>query len=187
MKVQVGMAVNATLHSAEVLTHVAMATIWKNISRNLILTTSTNTSTSELTQYIEIIKQSAQSVYTSLKPPCLNKKWYKLAVHGILTDRYADTNNRMRLLQEEIKRSNDHITLAQLPQYMSHPDKHANKAASSMVITVCTLEELATLKCNKVMVLFESRRVTEYYSACKTDQYRRCQQLGYHHATCKSF
>jgi hypothetical protein len=143
------------------------------------------TSVSELTQHLDTIQQAAQSVHTSLEPPYLNEKCYKLAVHGILTDHYANTEDRMHLLKEEIERSNERITLAQRPRYMFHLDKCINKAASSVVITVRTPEELPALKRNKVTVIFEPRRVTEFHSACKTDQCHRCQLLGHHHATCK--
>jgi hypothetical protein len=162
MKARIGMAVNAALCSAKVPSHIAVATIRKNISGNLILTMSARTSASELTQHLDTINQAAQSVHMSLEPPRLNEKWYKLVVHGIPTDRYADTEDGMCLLKEEIERSNKYVTLAQLPRYMSHPDMHLNKAASSVVITVRIPEELAALKRNKVTVLLEPRRVTEF-------------------------
>jgi hypothetical protein len=186
MKAQVGMAVNAALCKAKALTNVAIVTVQKNMSSNLMLKPSLHTSAQELLPHLDLIHEAARMVNPSLLPPCLNEKWYKLAVHGIPTDHYPDTEEGMQRLQEDIEQSNRPITLAQPPCYMSHPDKRTGKTASSVVIAVQTQEELNKLKRNKVTVLFEPRKVTDYFTARSIDQCRRCQQLGHHQATCRN-
>jgi hypothetical protein len=180
------MAVNAALRAAKAPNHITMTTIHKNISGNLILTAAANTSTQDLSHHLGATKQAAQTIHHSLQPPHLNKRWYKLAVHSIPTDQLPDTEDRMCLLWGEIERSNYPTILAQLPRYMSHPEKGVGKAASSVVIMVRTQEELSALRRNRVRVLYEPRKVTEYFSAWKTDQCHRCQKLGHHHAACKT-
>jgi hypothetical protein len=107
-------------------------------------------------------------------------------VHGIPTDQFPDTEDGMRLLQGEIERSKYPTILAQLPRYMSHPEKRVGKATSSVVIAVRSQEELSPLRRNRVRVLYEPRKVTEYFSARKTDQCHRWQKLGHHHTACKT-
>jgi hypothetical protein len=186
MKAQVGMAINAALRNAKAPTNVAIVTVRKIMSGNLMLKPSPHTSAQELLPHLDLIHEAARTVNPSLLPPRLNEKWYKLAVHGIPTDHYPDTEEGMQRLQEDIEQSNGPLTLAQPPHYMSHPDKRAGRTASSVVIAVRTQEELNKLKRNKVTVLFEPRKVTDYFTARSIDQCRRCQQLGHHQATCRN-
>jgi hypothetical protein len=180
----VSFAVNKALLEAKAPSHMGVTTVRKNQAGNIILTLNPATTTEELTAHLETIQRAAQTVHPSLDNPHINERWYKLAVHGIPTDIYPDTEEGMRLLREEIERSNNPVTLAQNPRYMTTAEKRAGKTASSVVIAVRTPDELALLKRRKVLVLFEARRVTEYFTARKTDQCRRCQLYGHHHATC---
>jgi hypothetical protein len=136
MKAQVGRAVNAALPKAKALTNVAIVTIRKNMSYNIMLKPSPHTSAQELLPHLDLIHEAACMVNPSLLPPGLNEKWYKLAVHGIPTDHYPDTKEGIQCLQEDIGQSNGPLTLAQPPRYMSHPDKRAGTTASSIVIAV---------------------------------------------------
>jgi hypothetical protein len=172
MKAQVSMAVNAALRNAKATTNEGIVTIWKNMSGNLMLKPSPHTSAQELLPHLDLIHEAARTVNPSLLPPRLNEKWYKLAVHSIPTDHYPDTKEGMQRLQEDIEQSNGPLTLAQPPHYMSHPDKRTGKTASSVVIAVRTQEELNKLKRNKVTVLFEPRKVTDYFTARSIDQCR---------------
>jgi hypothetical protein len=180
------MAVNAAHRNAKAPTNVAIVTVRNNMSSNLILKPSPHTSTQELLPHLDLIHEAAHMVNPSLLPPLLNEKWYKLAVHGIPTDYYPDTEEGIHRLQEDIEQSNGPLTLAQPPRYMSHPDKHAGKTASSIVIAVRTQEELNKLKRNKVTVLFEPMKVTDYFTARSIDQCRWCQHHGHHQATCRN-
>jgi hypothetical protein len=73
MKAQVGMAINAALRKAKAPTNVAITTIRKNISRNLMLTPSPHTSAQELLPHLDLIYEAARTVDPSLLPPCLNE------------------------------------------------------------------------------------------------------------------
>jgi hypothetical protein len=162
----------------------AVATIRQATSGNLIVTMTDGTTESELTEKLGTIHTATRQVNTSIAAPRLNERWYKLAVHGIPTSQYPDSPDGMRLLQEEIERSNGPVTLAEPPRYMTTAEKRVGKEASSVVIAVRTAEELALLKRKRVMVLFEPRRVTEYHSARRTDQCRRCLLFGHHYTNC---
>jgi hypothetical protein len=172
MKAQVGMAINSAFCKAKAPTNVAIVNVRKNISVNLMLKPSPHTSAQELLPHLDLIHEAAHTVNPSLLPPRLNEKWYKLAVHSIPTDHYPDTKEGMQRLQEDIEQSNGPLTLAQPPSYMSYPDKHAGKIASSVVIAVQTQEELNNRKQNKVTVLFEPRKVTDYFTAHSIDECR---------------
>jgi hypothetical protein len=172
MNAQVSMAVNAALCKAKAPTNIAIVTIWRNMSGNLMLKPSPHTSAQELLLHLDRIHEAARMVNPSLLPRRLNAKWYKLAVHSIPTDHYADTEEGMQCLQEDIDQSNGPLTFAEPPHYMSHPDKHVGKTASSVIITVRTQEELNNLKRNKVTVLFEPRKVTYYFTTHSIDQCR---------------
>jgi hypothetical protein len=92
----------------------------------------------------------------------------------------------MQMLQADIEQQNYAVQLTQLPRYMSHPDKRAGKAASSIIIAVRTHAEADKLKRTHVNVNYAPCRKTDYYSPRPTDQCRRCQKLGHHQATCKA-
>jgi hypothetical protein len=120
------MAVNTALRKAKAPTNVAIVTIRKNMSGNLMLKPSLHTSAQELLPHLDLIHEAARMVNPSLLPPHLNEKWYKLAVHGIPTDHYPDTEEGMQRLQEDIEQSNRPITLTQPPRYISYPPNGCN-------------------------------------------------------------
>jgi hypothetical protein len=66
--------------------------------------------------------EATLKVHPSPLPPCLNMKWHKLAVYGILIDYFPDMEEGMAKLQYEIQ-DNYSISLAQLLRYLTHPDK----------------------------------------------------------------
>jgi hypothetical protein len=158
-------------------------TVRKNMAGSLMLTPSPNTSITDLTPHLSVIHAAACTVHPNLLPPRLNEKWYKLAVHGIPTDYYEDTAEGMQKLQQEIE-TNHKVRLTQPPRYISHPDKRVGKTASSVMIALKSSEEYNLLKRTKVTVLFEQRKVTEFFTARSIDQCRRCQKFGHHHAIC---
>jgi hypothetical protein len=141
IRAQVGMATNAALRKANAPTNIGVMSVRQNMTSNLLLTPAPNTSTQELPQYANTISAAISSVNPSLQPPRPVKKWHTLAVHGVPTELYPDTEEGMRALQADIKQQNYAIQLAQLPRYMSHPDKRAGKAASSIIIAVRTRAE----------------------------------------------
>jgi hypothetical protein len=163
------MATNAALHKANALTNVAMMSVRQNMTGNLLLTPAPNTSIQELLQYADTISATISSVNLSLQPPRPVKKWHKLAIHGVPTELYPDTEEGIRMLQADIEQQNYMIQLTQLPRYMSHPDKRAGKAASSIIIAVRTHTEADKLKRTHVNVNYAPHRTTDYYSAQPTD------------------
>jgi hypothetical protein len=111
MKDQVSMAVNTALSNAKALTNVAIVTIQKTISGNLMLKPSPHTSAQEVLPHIDLIHEGACIANPSLLPLCRNEKWYKLAIHSIPTDHYPDTEEGIQCLQEDIEQSNGPLTL----------------------------------------------------------------------------
>jgi phage-related baseplate assembly protein len=85
-------------------------------------------------------------------------------------DYFPDNEEGMTKLQHEIE-TNHSVSLAQLPRYLTHPEKREGKAASSVMIALCTPTNYNTLKCHKIVILFEHKKVTEYFTARSTDQY----------------
>jgi hypothetical protein len=158
----------------------------QNMTGNLLLTPAPNTSVQELLQYADTISAAISTVNPSLQPPCPVEKWHKLAIHGVPTELYPDTKEGMWTLQTDIEQQNYAVQLTQLPRYISHPDKRAGKAASSIIIAVCTRTEADKLKRTRVNINYAPRQTTDYYSSRPTDQCRCCQKLGHHQATCKA-
>jgi hypothetical protein len=155
-------------------------TVHKNMMANLLLTPSAQTLATDITIYLPAITEAALKVYPSLLPPRLNEKWHKLAVHRIPTDYFPDTEEGIAKLQHEIE-TNHSISLAQLPRYLTYPNKRVGKSASSIIMALCSTTEYNMLKKHKIIVLFEQKKVMEYFTACSTDQYHWCQTFGYHH------
>jgi hypothetical protein len=52
------------------------------------------------------------------------------------------------------------------------------------MITLRSTTEYNALKKRKIIVLFEHKKVTEYFMARSTDQCRQCQTFGHHHMAC---
>jgi hypothetical protein len=69
---------------------------------------------------------------------------------------------------------------------MSHPEKRAGKAASSIIIAVYTHTEADTLKRTHVNINYVPHQTTDYYSSYPTDQCRYGQKLRHHQATCRA-
>jgi hypothetical protein len=118
----------------------------QNMTGNLLLTPAPNTSIQELLQYADTISAAIRSVNPSLQPPHPVKKWHKLAIHGVPTELSPDTKEGMQALQADIEQQNYVMQLAQFPRYMSYPDKRAGKAASSIIIAICTHDEADKLR-----------------------------------------
>jgi hypothetical protein len=74
MKAQVSMAINAALHNAKALTNIAIITIQRNMSGNLMLKPSPHTSAQELLLHLNLIHKAACIVNPSLLPMHLNEK-----------------------------------------------------------------------------------------------------------------
>jgi hypothetical protein len=89
----------------------------------------------------------------------------------------------MAKLQHEIE-NNHSISLAQLPRYLTHPDKRVGKSAWSVMIALRSTTEYNTLNKRKIIILFEHKKVTEYFTARSTDRCHWCQTFGHHHAAC---
>jgi hypothetical protein len=70
---------------------------------NLLLTPAPNTSIQELLRYADTISTAISIVNPSLQPPHPVEKWHKLAIHGVLTELYPDTEEGMRMLQADIE------------------------------------------------------------------------------------
>jgi hypothetical protein len=75
----------------------------------------------------------------------------------------------MRTLQADIEQQNYVVQLTQLPRYISHPDKRAGKAASSIIIAVRTHAEADKLKRTCVNINYAPCQTTDYYSSHPTD------------------
>jgi hypothetical protein len=54
------------------------------------------------------------------------------------------------------------------------------------MIALKSAEDAQRLKRTKVVVLYEHRKVTEFYTSYATDQCHRCLLFGHHHAMCNS-
>jgi hypothetical protein len=160
-----------------------ITTVRKNMTGNLLLTPSAQTLATDITVYLPAITEAALKVYPSLLPPCLNEQWHKLAVHGIPTDYFPDMEEGMAKLQYEIE-NNHSVSLIQLPRYLTHPDKRVGKSASSVMIALRSTTEYNMLKKRKIIILFEQKKVIEYFMARSTDQCRWCQAFGHHHVAC---
>jgi hypothetical protein len=69
---------------------------------------------------------------------------------------------------------------------MSHPDKRAGKAASSIIIAVRTCAKANKLKRTRVNVNYAPRRTTDYYSSRPIHKCQCCQKLTHNQVTCKA-
>jgi hypothetical protein len=180
------MAKNAALHKANAPTNVTVMLVRQNMTGNLLLTPAPNSSVQELLHHADTISAAISSVNPSLQPPRPVEKWHKLAIHRVPTELYPDTEEGMQALQADIEQQNYVVQLTQLPRYMSHPDKRAGKAASSIIIAGRTHAEADKVKRTRINVNYAPRQTTDYYSSHPTDQCQCCQKLGHHQATCKA-
>jgi hypothetical protein len=91
----------------------------------------------------------------------------------------------MTALQQEIEQ-NHLVKITQLPRYISHPDKRAGKEVSSVVIALNSADDAQLLKCTRIIIRYEHRKVTDFHSSRPTDQYCCCLLFGHHHTVCTS-
>jgi hypothetical protein len=83
-------------------------------------------------------------------------------------DYFPNTEEGMTKLQHEIE-TNQSVSLAQLPQYLTYPDKREGKATSSIMIALHIPTDYNTLKHHKIMILFKHKKVIEYLTTYSTD------------------
>jgi uncharacterized protein YejL (UPF0352 family) len=85
------MARNAVLLKANAPTNVAIMFVRQNMISNLLLTPARNSSVQELLQYTDTVSAAISSLNPSPQPPHPVEKWHKLAIHGVPTELYLDT------------------------------------------------------------------------------------------------
>jgi hypothetical protein len=98
-------------------------------------------------------------------------------------DYIQDMEEGMAKLQHKIE-NNHCVSLAQLPRYLTYPNKQVGKATSSVIITLHSPTEYNMPKKSKIIILFEHKKVMEYFMAHSTNQCSWCQCFGYHHMAC---
>jgi hypothetical protein len=147
-------------------------------NNRLVLTTNRTTKASDYTQYLQIIANVTQQ----LKPTetRINERWTKLLLHNV------PTNANLPAVRTEIEDTNPSLHHGQDPRWLVPTECRANKAASTIVISLIGSIDYKRLGTSQLAICNRMCRIDEYFSWHPTSQCSNCQEYGQHPKLCKA-
>jgi hypothetical protein len=147
-------------------------------NNRLVLTTNPTTKASDYTPYLQIIANVTQQ----LKPTetRINERWTKFLLHNV------PTNANLPAVRNEIEATYPSLCLGQDPRWLVPTERRANKAASTLVISLVGSINYKCLGTSQLAICNRMCRVDEYFSWHPTSQCSNCQEYGHHPKLCKA-
>src|SRR5690554_2414011 len=118
-------------------------------------------------QAIHLLDALASTIKTT-------ETWAKVAVHGIPTQAYPDSEEGMQELKTEIETHNTGVHLMVLPRFMVRKEARENKAARSFILSFSTEHDANQVIRKGLAVYGIYRKCGKYYTAGPSDQCRNC-------------
>jgi hypothetical protein len=143
-----------------------------------VLTTNPTTKASDYTPYLQIIA----SVTQQLKPTetRINECWTKFLQHNIPTNTYLPA------LRSEIEDTYPSLSLGQDHHWLIPTEHHANKAASTLVISLIGSIDYKCLGISQLAICNRMCKIDENFSWHPTSQCSNCQEYRHHPKLCKA-
>jgi hypothetical protein len=143
-----------------------------------VLTTNPTTKASDYTPYLQIIANVTQQ----LKPTetRINEQWTKFLLHNV------PTNANLPAVRSEIEDTYPSLRLGQDPRWLVPTERRANKAASTLVISLIGNVDYKCLGTSQLAICNRMCKIDEYLSWHPTSQCSNCQEYGHHPKLCKA-
>jgi hypothetical protein len=147
-------------------------------NNRLVLTTNPTTKASDYTPYLQIIANVTQQ----LKPTetRINERWTKFLLHNV------PTNANLPAVRSEIEDTYPSLCLGQDPRWLVPTERRANKAASTLVISLIGHVDYKRLGTSQLAICNRMCKIDEYFSWHPTSQCSNCQEYGHHPKLCKA-
>jgi hypothetical protein len=147
-------------------------------NNRLVLTTNPTTKASDYTPYLQIIA----NVTEQLKPTetRINERWTKFLLHNV------PTNANLPAVRSEIEDTYPSLRLGQDPRWLVPTERRANKAASTLVISLIGSVDYKRLGTSQLAICNRMCKIDEYFSWHPTSQCNNCQEYGHHPKLCKA-
>jgi hypothetical protein len=147
-------------------------------NNRLVLTTNPTTKALDYTPYLQIITNVTQQ----LKPTetRINERWTKFLLHNV------PTNANLSAVRSEIEDTYPSLHLGQDPHWLVPTERHTNKVASTLVISLIGTVEYKCLSTSQLAICNRMCKIDEYFSWHPTSQYNNCQEYGYYPRLCKA-
>jgi hypothetical protein len=126
--------------------------------------------------------QIIASVTQQLKPTetRINERWTKFLLHNV------PTNANLPAVRSEIEDTYPSLRLGQDPRWLVPTERRANKAASTLVISLIGNVDYKCLGTSQLAICNRMCKIDEYFSWHPTSQCSNCQEYGHHPKLCKA-
>jgi hypothetical protein len=147
-------------------------------NNRLVLTTNPTTKASDYTPYLQIIANVTQQ----LKPTetRINERWTKFLLHNV------PTNANLPAVRSKIEDTYPSLRLGQDPHWLVPTERRANKAASTLVISLIGSVNYKHLGTSQLAICNRMCKIDEYFSLHPTSQCNNCQEYGHYPKLCKA-
>jgi hypothetical protein len=147
-------------------------------NNRLVLTTNPTTKAAAYAPYLQIIANAAKV----LKPieSRINERWTKFLLHNV------PTNANLATIRSEIESTYSSLCLGQDPCWLIPIEHRANKAASTLVVSLIGTIDYKCLGTTSLAICNRICRIDEYFSWNPASQCSNCQGYGYHPKLCKA-
>ncbi|KAI5841733.1 hypothetical protein DFP73DRAFT_596296 [Morchella snyderi] len=156
----------------------------KTLNHNIVLETKFDSSAKTVLAYKHEIKDALTAMRIYVIDIKANSKWSKFLLHGIPTTT-GDGLDAGQLVASEIRNNyGDKFELAQIPRWITKPEKRAGKEHSSMIIALPGSFTIQTLGLQSLL-LFDRRCSLEPYLNIREDtKCRNCLEYGHRQERC---
>ena len=184
--IEIRNVINKALKTAAAPSHVVVSEVTFSGKNNLVLRTRNDCRASEVESYSHPVMQAIRVLDSQASTIMTTETWAKVAVHGIPTEAYQESEEGMKELKAEIEAHNSGIYLMALPRFMVRKEARENKAATSFILSFSTQHDANQIIRNGLAVHGSYRKCGKYYTAAPTDQCRNCFRFGHAWQRCKA-
>jgi hypothetical protein len=148
-----------------------------NSNDKLVLMTNHTTPAAAYKPYLQLLTNQL----TPFAPTAseINTRWSKFLMHNIPTGALPS------VIKEQIKLTYPTLRLAQTPRWLVPTDRHVNKQASTLVVSLLGAIHLKRLGTTTLTLCNRKCRITPYYSWTPNSHCHNCQGYGHHTKLCK--
>jgi hypothetical protein len=184
--IEIRNTINKALRNAAAPSQIVVSEVSFSDKDNLVLRTRDDCKASEVEAYSNPVMQAIRLLDNLASTIKTTETWSKIAVHGIPTGAYADSEDGMEELKTEIETHNSGVRLMVLPRFMVRKEAREGKAATSFILSFPIEHDANRVIRNGLAVYGIYRKCGKYYTAGPNDQCRNCFRFGHAWQRCKA-
>ncbi|KAI5847195.1 hypothetical protein DFP73DRAFT_593041 [Morchella snyderi] len=156
----------------------------KTLNHNIVLETKFDSSAETVLAYKHEIKDALTAMRIYVIDIKANSKWSKFLLHGIPTT-IGDGLDAGQLVASEIRNNyGDKFELAQIPRWITKPEKRAGKEHSSIIVALPGSFTIQTLGLQSLLLFDRHCSLEPYLNIREDTQCRNCLEYGHRQERC---